>query len=77
MKYGEQVEYVFKFPMNIGPGNYSLTVALHGGREHVSNNYEWRDLAAVFEVVNQTKSDFAGMAFLATEIESERFLLKE
>ena len=77
LKCGEQIEYVFKFPMNIGPGNYSLTVALHGGREHVSNNYEWRDLAAVFEVVNQTKSDFAGMAFLDAEIESERFLLKE
>lgn len=73
LKAGEQVEYIFSFSMNIGPGNYSLTVALHGGKEHVANNYEWRDLAVVFEVVNQTKNDFAGMAFLDAEIESQRF----
>lgn len=74
---GEQVDYNFSFPMNIGPGNYSLTVALHGGKEHVANNYEWRDLAVVFEVVNQTKNDFAGMAFLDADIESERFASKK
>ena len=67
---GNKVEYSFAMPMNIGPGNYSLTVALHGGKEHIANNYEWRDLAVVFEVINQSKYDFAGMAFLDAKIES-------
>lgn len=67
---GSKVDYSFAMPMNIGPGNYSLTVALHGGKEHIANNYEWRDLAVVFEVINQSKYDFAGMAFLDAKIES-------
>lgn len=70
LKKGNRIKYVFTLPMNIGPGNYSLTVALHSGREHIASTYEWRDLAVVFEVVNQTKYDFAGMAFLPADVET-------
>ncbi len=67
---GSHVRYVFRFPVNIGEGSYSVTVALHSGIDHVGSNYEWRELAAVFEVVNQTKQKFEGLAFLDAEGES-------
>jgi lipopolysaccharide transport system ATP-binding protein len=35
---------------------------------HLVNNYEWRDLALVFEVVNINKEHFAGCAWLDPEI---------
>lgn len=72
LKAGEKVRYQFSFPMNIGEGNYSVTVALHGGRDHIANNYEWRDLALVFEVVNQSKERFDGGAYLGAALEIKR-----
>ncbi|MBQ7479331.1 MAG: ABC transporter ATP-binding protein [Selenomonadaceae bacterium] len=68
LKAGKTVHYEFSMPMNIGEGNYSLTVALHSGRDHIANNYEWRDLAAVFEVLNQGKQKFTGVAYLGAEV---------
>lgn len=61
---GKELVYEFTVPMNFGEGNYSLTVALHRNREHVNACYEWRDLAAVFEIVNQSKPHFSGMAYV-------------
>lgn len=72
LKKGEKVSFVFAFPMNLGEGNYSLTVALHSGKEHVAGSYEWRDLALVFQVVNMTKMPFAGVAYLAPEVTTHR-----
>ncbi len=62
------LEFNFSFPLNIGEGNYSITVALHSGETHINNNYEWCDLARVFRVVNQSKKHFVGLAYLPTEI---------
>lgn len=72
LKKGEKISYGFDFPMNVGEGNYSLTVALHSGREHVAGSYEWRDLALVFQVVNMTKIPFAGVAYLGAQVEVSR-----
>lgn len=69
---GEMLRYEYSLPLNVGEGNYSLTVALHQGREHVGASYEWQDLAAVFEVVNEGLSHFSGMAYLPTSLSVER-----
>jgi lipopolysaccharide transport system ATP-binding protein len=37
---------------------------MHSGDTHVIKNYEWRDLAAVFNVVNLDKSDSIGVAWV-------------
>lgn len=63
---GRELIYEFSLPMNFGEGNYALTVALHRNREHVNACYEWRDLAAVFEVVNHSKPHFSGMVYVDT-----------
>ena len=42
---GEQIEYRLAFPVNLGPGTYSVSTALVSTDTHLVNNYEWRDLA--------------------------------
>lgn len=68
MQKGECRDFEYVFPLNVGEGSYSITVALHSGMTHNSNNYEWRDLATVFEVVNQSKPFFVGDAYLGAVV---------
>lgn len=65
----EQRQYRFSFPMNLAPGQYSLTTALSSSDTHLENNYEWRDLAACFEVVNTQYPVFDGQAWLNPTVE--------
>jgi len=50
--------------MNLGPGSYSITVALHSDMTHLEDNYEWWDKALVFEVVRGLESFFTGVTQL-------------
>ncbi len=52
------------FRVNLGPGTYSAHTALASTGTHLENNYEWRELALVFNVVNMSKEIFAGCAWL-------------
>lgn len=61
----------FSFPMNLGIGNYSVTVAFHNGSSHVTGNYEWVDLAAIFQVTNTFDFPFAGITYLPVEVNIE------
>jgi lipopolysaccharide transport system ATP-binding protein len=54
----------FKFNANLGCGTYSVAVALHTKDTHISSNYEWRDLALVFNVVSLEKAPFVGVAWM-------------
>lgn len=56
------------FPANLGPGTYSVQTALVSTDTHLVNNYEWRDLALLFNVVNINKPHFAGVAWLDPNI---------
>lgn len=57
-------EFRAHFPMNLGVGTYSFSVALSSTETHLVNNYEWRDLALVFTVANTQRTTFIGMAWL-------------
>jgi len=57
------------FNVNLGPGTYSVQTALTSTDTHLANNYEWRDLALVFNVVNINKPHFAGCAWIDPLIE--------
>lgn len=61
---GDRLEFVFEFPANIGQGSYSISIALHTSKNHVACNYEWRDLAVLFNVVNADKAEFTGTAWV-------------
>ncbi|WP_018231902.1 ABC transporter ATP-binding protein [Thioalkalivibrio thiocyanodenitrificans] len=65
---GATVVYEIAFPANLGPGSYSVQTALCSTDTHLVDNYEWRDLALVFNVVNISKTHFAGCAWIDPEI---------
>ncbi|EKT4485186.1 ABC transporter ATP-binding protein [Pseudomonas putida] len=61
--------YAFRFPANLGVGSYSVAVALHATDSHIAENYEWRDLALVFNVVNMSEPNFVGLAWIPPTVE--------
>jgi lipopolysaccharide transport system ATP-binding protein len=69
---GEEVVYRFAFPMNLGPGSYSVATAIVSTETHLVNNYEWRDLALVFTVVNMRRPYFEGSAWLDPAVDIQR-----
>ena len=72
LKSGENIDFILSFPANLGEGSYSVAVALHTADTHVANNYEWRDRAIVFNVININKDRFVGVAWLPTTLETHR-----
>jgi len=66
---GARVEAIFSFSANLGPGSYSITIAFHSPDGHVAHNYEWRDHALLFNVVNIDKEQFIGAAWLPPTVE--------
>lgn len=69
VKSGATVTFIFYFAANIGQGTYSVAIALHTKDTHISKNYEWRDLALVFNVINIDKETFVGVAWLPPTLE--------
>lgn len=69
---GERYAFQIEFQANLGPGTYSVQTALTSDDTHLKNNYEWRDLALIFNVVNISKEHFAGCAWIDPEIEIAR-----
>ena len=69
---GDEVTYRFAFPMNLGPGTYSIATAIVSTETHLVNNYEWRDLALVFTVMNMRRPHFEGSAWLDPAVEIQR-----
>ena len=69
IKKGESFEYRFYFNANLGVGSYSIAVALHSSDTHLEKNYEWRNLALVFNVFNRNKPSFVGVAWLSPTLE--------
>jgi lipopolysaccharide transport system ATP-binding protein len=69
---GETIDYRFRFPLNLGPGSYSITTALTSNETHLADNYEWRDLAAIFMVMNMNRREFVGSSWLEPQVEIRR-----
>ena len=72
LRAGEMLQYRFRFSANLGAGSYSMSIALHTADTHIAKNFEWRDLAMVFEVINADKDNFVGLAWLPPEMECRR-----
>lgn len=69
MQAGQRVTYSFSFAANLGAGSYSVATAIVSTATHLVNNYEWRDLALVFTVVNMQRPHFEGSAWLDPAID--------
>lgn len=61
---GEELVFSAGFRCDLGPGTYSISIALAGGESHLVNNYQWKDLALVFTVANPSLPHFVGCAFI-------------
>jgi lipopolysaccharide transport system ATP-binding protein len=72
LKAGEIYEFIISFPANLGVGNHSIQIALVDSDSHLTANYEWRDLALVFNVININKTIFAGYSWIQPEISVTR-----
>lgn len=66
---GDELEFIARFPMSLGPGSYSVSIALSSTETHLVKNYQWKDLALVFTVANLDKPQFVGTAWLPPVIE--------
>ncbi|MGH8352673.1 MAG: ABC transporter ATP-binding protein [Pseudomonas sp.] len=69
---GERVVYRFPFQASLGKGNYSIALSLSRFDSHLDTNYEWRDFALVFHVINIKQPDFIGCAWLDSGLSIER-----
>lgn len=72
LRSGEELIFKLSFRAQLGPGTYSVATALTSSDTHLVNNYEWRDLAFVFTVVNMTKYVFVGLSWLPPSLEVKR-----
>ena len=68
---GTETGLTFLFPANLGVGTYSIAIGLHASESHLERNYEWRDLAYVFNVINADKESFVGVAWLPPILEDQ------
>jgi lipopolysaccharide transport system ATP-binding protein len=64
LKQQDQIQFNFDFAANLGPGTYSIAVAAHTADTHIGQNYEWRDQAIIFNVVNTQHAEFVGVAWI-------------
>lgn len=69
LKQGQCLEYRFHFTLNLGAGSYSITTALTGSETHLTTNYEWRDMAALFIVMNMNRKEFVGSSWMEPRVE--------
>ena len=63
VKAGARYQFLIQFPVNLGEGSYSVQTALVDEGSHLGVNYEWKDLALVFKVVNMDKTPFEGLSW--------------
>ncbi len=54
----------FVFPLNIAPGKYTITAAIHRGKIHSEECYHWIDNIKQFQVAGFKKVEFAGIVYL-------------
>ncbi len=64
LQQGDKINYQFDFSLNLGEGTYSIAIALHTADTHLEKNYQWRDLAFVFNIININKAEFVGTTWL-------------
>jgi GDP-D-mannose dehydratase len=50
--------------------SFSVSIALHAQDTHLSRNFEWRDVALIFNVVNADKPLFVGTSWLPVEVDT-------
>lgn len=66
---GQTLEYKFRLRLNLGPGDYTFTVALHADENHTDGNYHWIDRAEIIKILPTSDLAFVGVARLEPQCE--------
>jgi len=66
---GQKAQVCFRLPMNIAPGKYTVTVALHTEENHLDDCYHWCDNLIRFEVAGVIGEGFSGVCRLPSELD--------
>jgi lipopolysaccharide transport system ATP-binding protein len=69
---GAKIHVDIPFTCTLGPGSYSVTVALTSSESHVAETFDWIDNFLVFEVVNLDRPYFVGSQWLDARFVPER-----
>ncbi|QMV71852.1 ABC transporter ATP-binding protein [Comamonas piscis] len=69
---GSQFTLIFSFAANLGVGSYAISTALHLASTHMAANFEWKDLALVFNVINVNHTQFIGVNWIPPQVECQR-----
>lgn len=73
---GEEITYRFKFVARLGQGSYRVALSVSRRDSHLDKNYEWRDNALVFQVLNTRHEDFVGCNWLSADVDIKRTSLE-
>ncbi len=65
----QSYQCIFTFPVEITPGKYSITIALHSEDSHIENCYHWIDNMINFEVAGVKGKPFSGVCRLDANFE--------
>ena len=57
-------EFHFDFNLNLGPGDYLVSSAIHSGTSHLDECYHWVDQSCVIQAVSDDKHHFLGVSYL-------------
>ena len=68
---GDRLNVSFAIPMNIGTGDYNITAAIHTGRDHLLECFDWADKFITFKILPETKMQCSGVAKLPVSVESD------
>jgi len=69
---GDSLGVEFSITLNLGCGNYSISVSIHSHDTHLAENYDWWDRCLVFQVVPGNTFRSIGAAWLPVEMKLTR-----
>jgi len=72
IKKSQDYQSIFTFVMDIAPGKYTITIALHSQENHIDECYHWVDNMIKFEVAGIKGHQFAGICRLDSQYSLHR-----
>lgn len=69
---GDVMEIAVDLTLHLGPGSYSVTLAVHANATHVADNYDWLDHVLVFQILPVAGRHVIGNAALPFAIAERR-----
>ena len=73
---GETKEIRYSMPLDLGAGNYGLTVSLHTDATHVADNFDWVNNILVFKVIPSSQHSFTGYCRLKPDFSVNNLSVK-